>query len=119
MPNVAVSKASSNTKVSRNSTSTFWDKVTLFFVKTLIIATVFYFAIQLAVSSVTSTLEEELWVLRGGPGFWHEMETKLNNFADQPDMPEWKKKRIIESLHKISVKYRPFIEALKGSDNQK
>lgn len=114
MPDIAVSDASSNTKAAGATTSTFWDKVTLFLVKTLIVAAVFYFAIQLAVSSITSAVQEESAFLRGGPGFWHEMETKLHQFANQTDMPEEKKKKIIEDLHKISVKVSPVHRGPRG-----
>ena len=57
---------------------------------------------------------EQLALLKGGPAFWSMMEYKLYRFADSPDMPPEQKKKIIDALHKLSVKYKPFVDALAG-----
>jgi hypothetical protein len=61
-----------------------------------------------------SAKAEQFTILKGGPVFWEQMERKLYTFADQPDMPPEKKQKIIDALRKISVKYKPFVEALEG-----
>jgi hypothetical protein len=91
----------------------------IFFVKTVIITAAIvavlwaggYF-LQAAISSKA----EQLTFLKGGPAFWEQMERKLYTFADQPDMPAEKKQKIIDALRKISVKYKPFVEALEGEN---
>ena len=35
---------------------------------------------------------------------------------DAPDMPPEKKKKIIDALHRLSVKYKPFVDALAGDN---
>ena len=57
---------------------------------------------------------EQVSVLKGGPAFWSMMEYKLVALADAPDMPPEKKKKIIDALHRLSVKYKPFVDALAG-----
>jgi len=42
------------------------------------------------------------------------VEEKLYAMADAPDIPPEKKKKIIDALHRLSGKYRPYIEALHG-----
>jgi hypothetical protein len=71
-----------------------------------------YIGIQLAIWSITSSIEEKYPVVRGGPAFWREVEVSLLAFANQPDMDEAKKKKVVEALRKLSKKYQPFIEAL-------
>jgi hypothetical protein len=92
------------------------DQLSLFFAKVLIgsvtLTVVSYIGIQLAIWSITSSIEEKYPVMHGGPSFWREVEVSLIAFANQPDMDEAKKKRVIEALRKLSKKYRPFIEAL-------
>lgn len=88
----------------------------MFFAKLLIgsvtLSVVSYIGLQIAIWSITSAIEEKYPVVRGGPTFWREVEVSLIAFADQPDMTEAKKERIVEALRKVSKKYRPFIEAL-------
>jgi hypothetical protein len=92
------------------------DQLWLFFAKVLIgsvtLTVVSYIGIQLAIWSITSSIEEKYPVVRGGPAFWREVEVSLLAFANQPDMDEAKKKKVVEALRKLSKKYQPFIEAL-------
>lgn len=53
--------------------------------------------------------------LGSGRAFWAQVEQKLYKYADQPDIPEEKKARIIAALKKVGDKNRPFIDALLGS----
>jgi hypothetical protein len=57
---------------------------------------------------------EQLAMLKGGPAFWSMMEYKLYRLADAPDMPPEQKKKIVDALHRLSVKYKPFVDALAG-----
>ena len=60
---------------------------------------------------------EQFSMLRGGPAFWSMVEYKLYKLSDAQDMPpEQKKKKIIDALHKLSVKYKPFVDALAGDN---
>jgi hypothetical protein len=61
---------------------------------------------------------EDLAVLKGGPAFWGTAEEKLYRLADQPDLPEQKKAKIIAALRKLSDRYRPYVEALQGSERK-
>jgi hypothetical protein len=54
---------------------------------------------------------EQFSMLKGGPAFWSMMEFKLYKLADAPDMPPEQKKKIVEALHKLSVRYKPFVDA--------
>lgn len=57
---------------------------------------------------------DDLAILKGGPAFWGKVEDKLYSFADQPDLPEAKKARIIAALRKLSDRYRPYVEAIES-----
>jgi hypothetical protein len=57
---------------------------------------------------------DQMTALKGGPAFWSTMEYKLYKLADAPDMPPEQKKKIIDALHRLSVKYKPFVDALAG-----
>ena len=57
---------------------------------------------------------EQFSMLRGGPAFWSMVEYKLYKLSDAQDMPPEQKKKIIDALHKLSVKYKPFVDALAG-----
>ena len=59
---------------------------------------------------------EQLSMLKGGPAFWSMAEYKLYRLADAPDMPPEQKKKIIDALHRLSVKYKPFVDALAGDN---
>ncbi len=64
-----------------------------------------------AISYVRSELEDP-GIFKGGPAFWQDVENKLYKLADEKDLPEEKKAKIIAALRKISAKYSPYIEAL-------
>ena len=66
--------------------------------------------------SFIASKADQLTFLKGGAVFWGRMETKLYSLADEPDLPPEKKKKIIDALHKLSIKYKPYVEALGGSD---
>jgi hypothetical protein len=53
--------------------------------------------------------------LKGAPAFWSAMEYKLYKLADAPDMPP-EQKKIIDALHRLSAKYKPFVDALAGDN---
>ncbi len=59
---------------------------------------------------------ERLSVLKGGPAFWSMMEFKLYKLADAPDMPPEQKKKIADALHKLSIRYKPFVDAIVAGD---
>jgi hypothetical protein len=59
---------------------------------------------------------DQLTFLKGGAAFWGRVETKLYSLADEPDVPPEKKKKIIDALHKLSIKYKPYVDALGGND---
>lgn len=91
-----------------------------FFAKVAIVTGAFlisaYFVSALAVSFATSQMgkvAEQLdrLALKGGPAFWSKMETRLYALADEPDLPPEKKKKIIDAIHKLSVKYKPYVDA--------
>jgi hypothetical protein len=91
-----------------------------FFAKVAIVTGAFmvaaYFVSSLAVTFATSQIDRvtsqvsEL-ALKGGPAFWGAMETKLYALADAPDLPPERKKKIIDAIHKLSVKYKPYVDA--------
>lgn len=91
-----------------------------FFAKVAIVTGAFlitaYFVSSLAVSFATSQMDKfaaqmDRLALKGGPAFWGAMETKLSALADAPDLPPEKKKKIIDAIHKLSVKYKPYVDA--------
>jgi hypothetical protein len=89
----------------------------IFFVKAVIITAAIIAVLWCSayfLQAAIATKAEQLTFLKGGPVFWEQMERKLYTFADQPDMPPEKKQKIIDALRKISVKYKPFVEALEG-----
>jgi hypothetical protein len=69
------------------------------------------FAAYLFVSSKA----DELAILKGGPAFWHQVENQLYKLADEPDLPEPKKAKIVAALRKISDRYRPYLDAVEGT----
>ena len=68
------------------------------------------------VAIITASKAEQLTFLKGGPAFWGRIETKLYSLADEPDLPPEKKKKIVDALHKLSIKYKPYVDALGGND---
>lgn len=102
-----------NVPPAKQPTSSAVDQLSMFFaIGSVMLSVVSYIGLQIAIWSITSAIEEKYPVVRGGPTFWREVEVSLTAFADQPDMTEAKKERIVEALRKVSKKYRPFIEAL-------
>ncbi len=64
------------------------------------------------IASYVESQQERFTVLKGGAAFWGTMETKLYKLADEPDLSPEKKKKIVEALRKLSVKYKPYFDAL-------
>lgn len=98
---------------SLSSLQTFFAKVAIVTGAVLITA---YFVSALAISFATSQMEKvpgqlDRLALKGGPAFWGTMETKLYALADAPDVPPERKKKIIDAIQKLSVKYKPYLDA--------
>lgn len=55
---------------------------------------------------------EEISALKGGHAFWEQVENKLYKIAEEPDLPEAKKAKIIAAIRKIADKYRPYVDAI-------
>jgi hypothetical protein len=90
----------------------FFIKSEQFFIK---VATIFFATLTLLWLSawyVSSSIEDLLGDLKGGPVFWSMVELKLYRLADEPDMPPEKKEKLLKALNKLSVKYHPYLEAL-------
>jgi hypothetical protein len=91
--------------------------LTTFFVKLAAVtgaALVFFYV---TFSLVTGFIEEkagQLAILKGGPAFWTEIEGKLHRLASAPDLPPEKKEKIVSSLRTLSVRYKPYIDAIAG-----
>src|ERR1700692_1175309 len=71
-------------------------------------ALIFFYAVAAYVQSRI----ENVMLFKGGPVFWAQVEKKLYSLADEPDLPDQKKAQVIETLKKLSAKYRPYINAL-------
>lgn len=85
----------------------FSKQIKIFAVKTLILfAAIFTFFI-LIVFYINANLKT-------GPEFWGKFEEQIYRAADEPELPPEKKEKILEALRKISKKYQPFIDAIKG-----
>jgi Tfp pilus assembly protein PilN len=54
--------------------------------------------------------------LKGGTAFWSAVEQKLTTMADEPDLPAERKQKIIDALHRLSVKYQPYLQALNSDE---
>ena len=89
---------------------TFFSKVAIVTGALLILL----YSMSYLVVSVITTQAQQSKILNGGPNFWRAVEEKLYAMADAPDIPPEKKKKIIDALHRLSGKYRPYIEALHG-----
>jgi hypothetical protein len=77
-------------------------------------ALVFFYV---AFSLVTGFIEEkadQLAILKGGPAFWGAMEDKLYKLASAPDLPPEKKEKIASALRTLSVRYKPYVDAIAG-----
>jgi hypothetical protein len=76
-------------------------------------ALIFFYAVA---AYVQSRIENSVMLFKGGPAFWAQVEKKLYSLADEPDLPDQKKAQVIETLKKLSAKYRPYIDALSRPD---
>jgi hypothetical protein len=91
----------------------------IFLVKVAIITAAIVIVLYCAgyfLQAAIASKAEQLSYLKGGPVFWEQVERKLYDFADRPDMPAEKKQKIIAALRRISTKYKPFVDALSGED---
>lgn len=84
----------------------------IFLIKTVIVTTAVIVSLFVAITLVENYLDDEAQLLQGGPLFWRNVEYKLYGLADSPDLPPEQKKRVIESLKKLSLKYRPYFDAI-------
>jgi hypothetical protein len=78
------------------------------------IVIVLYVAFSAATSLIKATTEQ-LSFAKGGPAFWGKLEQKLYMLADAPDLPEEKRQKIIDALHRLALKYGPYLDALHAS----
>jgi hypothetical protein len=91
----------------------------IFFVKVLTITAaivVILYCASYFFESFIASKADQLTFLKGGAVFWGRVETKLYSLANEPDVPPEKKKKIIDALHKLSIKYKPYVDALNGND---
>ena len=91
----------------------------VFFAKVAIVTLALLIVLYCASYFIQSYIEskaESLQMLKGGPAFWGTIERKLYTLADEPDLPPEKKKKIVDALHKLSIKYKPYVDALSGND---
>lgn len=91
-----------------------------FFAKVAIVTAAFlivvYFVSSLTVSFANAqmdrlTMEVNKLGLKGGSAFWGTVESKLYALADAPDLPPERKQKIIDAIQKLSVKYKPYVDA--------
>jgi hypothetical protein len=88
-------------------------EIQIFLIKVATVTGAVFFLMVSAYMFVSSQAEE-LAFLKGGHAFWEKAEEKLYKLADEPDLPEPKKEKIITALRKLSDRYRPYIDALEG-----
>ena len=89
-------------------------EIQIFLIKVATVTGAVFFLMVVAYLFVSSQAED-LAFLKGGHAFWEKAEEKLYKLADEPDLPEQKKAKIIAALRKISDRYRPYIDAVEGS----
>ncbi|SHN82297.1 hypothetical protein SAMN05444170_5069 [Bradyrhizobium erythrophlei] len=91
----------------------------VFFVKagvvTAAIVIVLYFSVDF-LEGFVERKADQLNAFKGGPDFWAQMEQKLYALADQPDVPPERKKKIVDALRRLSLKYKPYVDALNGNE---
>ena len=68
--------------------------------------------VEARIEQGAALLRENAPLLQGGPAFWTMVEKKLYSLADQDDIPEEKKQKIIRALEKISNRYQPYLTAI-------
>jgi hypothetical protein len=88
--------------------------IEIFFIKVATVTGAILF-LMFAAYLFVSSQADELAYLKGGHAFWEQVETKLYKLADEPDLPEPKKAKIIAALRKISDRYRPYLDAVAGT----
>jgi hypothetical protein len=89
----------------------------IFFVKltaTTCAALVFFYVVFTFVTGFIEEKAEELAILKGGPAFWVTMENKLYKLASAPDLPPEKKEKIVNALQTLSLRYKPYVDAIAG-----
>ena len=89
------------------------SEIQIFLIKVAIVTGAVFFLMVAAYLFISSQLEDQAF-LKGGHAFWEQAEARLYKLADEPDLPEAKKAKIIAALQKLSEKYRPYIDALEG-----
>jgi len=57
---------------------------------------------------------DELAILKGGPAFWGAMEDKLYKLAEAPDLPPAKKEKVVNAQRSLSLRYKPYVDAIAG-----
>jgi hypothetical protein len=90
---------------------TFFAKVAIVTVAFLI---VIYYLFSVA-TTFSAVQAQRLEALKGGPAFWGAIEKTLYALADAPDIEPEKKKKIVDAVHRLSLKYKPYIDAI-GDD---
>ena len=87
-----------------------------FFAKVAIVTGAFLIAAYSVTSMTASVVTSQLdrLALNGGPAFWGTLETKVYALADAPDLAPEKKQKIIDAIHKLAVKYKPYADAFVG-----
>jgi len=90
------------------------EKFVVKLVLVLIAALAFFYAVAAYVQSRI----ESVALFKGGPVFWAQVEKKLYSLADEPDLPDQKKVQIVKALEKLSIKYRPYIDAIAPPDRR-
>jgi hypothetical protein len=91
--------------------------LTVFFVKLAAItcaSLVFFYVVFSLVTGFIEEKTDELAILKGGPAFWGAMENKLYKLASAPDLPPEKKEKVVSALRTISLRYKPYVDALAG-----
>ena len=78
----------------------------------------FYVAFTLVTGFVEEKMDQ-LAVLKGGADFWITAEAKLYKLASADDIPPQKKEQIISALRTLSVRYRPYLDALAGDEKNR
>ena len=90
------------------------EKFVVKLVLVLIAALVFFYAVAAYVQSRI----ESVALFKGGPEFWAQVEKKLYSLADEPDLPDQKRAQIVKALENLSIKYRPYIDAIAPPDRR-
>jgi hypothetical protein len=91
--------------------------LTTFFIKLAAVTCAVLVFFYMAFTLITGFIEEranELAILKGGPAFWGTMEEKLYKLASGPDLPPEKKEKIVSALRTLSVRYKPYVDAIAG-----